>query len=119
MKKTGIRAFHELNILLAIMLCILFTCFLPATVKATPTSDKVSEVSVDNTLDSSQILFAGETSSNEPEGMLRINRNILLPALHIVLQTLYPQTNLLSNSPHSYPASKGDCGLHTILTKGP
>ncbi|MDX5435587.1 MAG: hypothetical protein LPK03_00220 [Pontibacter sp.] len=114
----GIQVIKKLNVLLAVLLCSVFAFALPVTVKAAPVWDTEQQENVGFSAENQLVLFAGEVSSGEPEAVLQLDKSLLTPILQI-LQKLYPKTIHTAPAPHSYPASKGDCGLHTILTKGP
>lgn len=119
MKITGMQVFGKLKILLAVLLCSVLAFAMPVTVKAAPTPDAAYQDNIDFTAENQLVLFAGEVSSGEPEAVLQLDKSLLTPILQVLLQRLYPQNTCKASAPHSYPASKGDCGLHTILTKGP
>ncbi|GAB3201166.1 hypothetical protein ABID22_003392 [Pontibacter aydingkolensis] len=119
MKSTGIQIYKKLNLLLAVLLCSMLAFTIPITVKAAPTSDTAYQDNVDYSAENQLVLFAGEVCSGEPEAVLQLDKSLLAPILQVLLQQLYPNLQNASPAPHSYPASKGDCGLHTILTKGP
>ncbi|MFD2513285.1 hypothetical protein ACFSRY_05360 [Pontibacter locisalis] len=117
MNVTGIQVFKKLNILLAVLLCSLFAFAIPVTTKAA--TDATHQESIHLAAESPLVLFAGEVSSGEPEAVLLLNKSLLTPILSAILVRLYPENANIAPAPHSFPASKGDCGLHTILTKGP
>jgi hypothetical protein len=119
MKTTGIKAIKKLHVLLAVLLCGVLAFAMPVPVHATPSDVTAQQDIVNLSNDSPLVLFAGEISSGEPEAVLQLDRSLLAPILQVLLQKLYPQAIHTAPAPHSYPASKGDCGLHTILTKGP
>ena len=119
MKTLGTQATKMLHVLLAVLLCSMMAFAMPVTVKAAPATDAAQQESVGHTSEHQQVLFAGEVSSGESEAVLQLDRSLLTPIIQFLLQNLYPYTPASSPAPHSYPASKGDCGLHTILTKGP
>ncbi|MDX5481884.1 MAG: hypothetical protein LPK07_09390 [Hymenobacteraceae bacterium] len=119
MKTTGIQVLKKLNVLLAVLLCGVLAFAMPVTVKAAPAQDAAPQEVTDLAAENQLVLFAGEVSSGEPEAVLQLDRSFLTPILQVLLQRLYPQATTTAPAPHSYPASKGDCGLHTILTKGP
>ena len=115
----GIQVVKKLHVLLAVLLCSVLAFAMPGTVKAVPATVVAQQESLDHTSEQQQVLFAGEVSSGESEGVLQLDRSLLTPILQVLLQQLYPLTSSTAPAAHSYPASKGDCGLHTILTKGP
>ncbi|MBC5992205.1 hypothetical protein [Pontibacter cellulosilyticus] len=92
---------------------------MPVTLKAAPVLDVSQQENVDFAAENQLVLFAGEVSSGEPEAVLQLDKSLLTPIFQVLLQQLYPSAQFTAPAPHSYPASKGDCGLHTILTKGP
>ncbi len=105
-----------MGLLLAVVLCSLFAV-------AAPVSAEVAPAPQSGTVKSAEqpafTLIAGSVVSGEVEGVLQLDRAPLTPLLQAFLHTLYPQPQDTAQAPHSFPASKGDCGLHTILTKGP
>ncbi|MHA6248263.1 hypothetical protein ACXYMU_10030 [Pontibacter sp. CAU 1760] len=108
-----------MNILLAILLCSVLVSAIPVTARAAQSPNVTQHDAIDLTLENQLVLFAGEVSSGVPEAVLQLDKSLLAPVLHVLLQRLYPQGQRSVPAPHSYPASKGDCGLHTVLTKGP
>ncbi|WP_439882745.1 hypothetical protein ACSX1A_06150 [Pontibacter sp. MBLB2868] len=119
MKTMGIQVVKKLHVLLAVLLCGVFAFAMPVTVKAAPTQHAAQQSVVDLAAAQQIVLFAGDVTSGAPEAVLQLDRSLLTPILQVLLQQLYPLTSSTAPAAHSYPASKGDCGLHSILTKGP
>ncbi|WP_276497056.1 hypothetical protein [Pontibacter litorisediminis] len=91
----------------------------PVSLKAAPALEAAQHEVVDLAAENQLVLFTGETSPGEPEAVMQLDKSLLTPILQVLLQRLYPLASNTVPAPHSYPASKGDSGLHTILTKGP
>lgn len=114
----GIALLKKLNVLLAALLCCMFSVVVPAPVHAAPSAEAAQQESIDLTAGNTLVLIAGQTSG-EAEAMLQLDRALLVPALQLMLQKLYYEVVCTAPAPHSFPASKGDCGLHIILAQGP
>ncbi|OKL40111.1 hypothetical protein [Pontibacter flavimaris] len=117
MKSVGIPLFKSITLLLAVLLCGILAFAVPATATAGPAAARQESTTFADK--APFILVAGEITSGEAEGMLQLDRSLLTQHLQFFLQRFYPNTRDTTQAPHSYPASKGDCGLHTILIKGP
>ncbi|WP_266202357.1 hypothetical protein [Pontibacter kalidii] len=117
MKSVGIPFLKSISLLLAVLLCGILAFAVPATVTAAPTAAQQESITFAD--QAPFILVAGEITSGEAEGVLQLDRSLLTPLLQFFLQHIYPQPQDTTLPTRSYQASKGDCGLHTILTKGP
>ena len=119
MKTTGIQLLKKLHVLLAAWLCCLLVIAIPVRLQATPTATAELQREIAQADDEDFLLVAGEVTSAEIQAVLLLDKFLLTPQYYALLHHLYPGTQ--SPLPASPPgaASKDDCGLHTILTKGP
>lgn len=62
---------------------------------------------------------AGEVSSGDSEAVLQFEEFLLAQIVQNLLQQNYPLHSGSTAVPAFYTFSKGDCGLNSILTKGP
>jgi hypothetical protein len=118
MKKAPLRVIYSIYLVLAVLLCSILM-LTPSNANANSISSVNQQESLYDNAEASQILFAGDIASGEVEGLIQLGKSQLLPFIKVYFQLLYPQSNTIGAAPNDYPASKGDCGLHTILTKGP
>lgn len=117
MKSVGIPLFKSITLLLPVLLCGILAFAVPATATAAPAAARQESINVAD--QAPFILVAGEITSGGAEGVLQLDRSLLAQHLQFFLQNIYPQPQDTILPIRSYQASKGDCGLHTILTKGP
>ncbi|WP_018478875.1 hypothetical protein [Pontibacter roseus] len=119
MKPTGRQVLTKLNVLLAVLLCSVLAYALPVAAQAAAHPEESVIQKRLNTADEAPlVLLAGKCTSGE-EGILQLDKSLLLPLFYSLLQKLYAGGPGTATAPNSYPASRGDCGLHTIFTKGP
>jgi len=119
MKITGIQFFKKLGMWLAMLLCSLLTAMQPVPLQAAPARQTVAAGTVSPSDQDPLTLFAGETNVAEALGVLQLDKDLLIPILHAFLDKSYPQFKTSGAVHGAFPASKGDSGLHTILTTGP
>lgn len=118
MESTGIQLFKKVNVLLAVLCCCVFTLAIPAPLQAAPPTDAAQVKSIGLAVENPLVVYVGNVSC-DPKDALLLERSLLTPVLLAWLQNLYPQNEVLAPTTRSFSASKDDCGLHTILTKGP
>ncbi len=118
MKKAGLRVLKSIHFGLAVLLCTLIM-LLPTVSSATPSPVISQQESLHEEDLAPAILFAGECAAGEMEGLSQLSKFQWAPCFKAYLLLLYPRSATSGAAPNDYPASKGDCGLHTILTKGP
>jgi hypothetical protein len=119
MKLTGIQVFKKLNILLAALLCSILAIALPVDLKAEPTIPADQQQLTNHTEEIPLLFVAGDATPGEAKGILQLDKTLLTPLLYALLLQLYPHPQDTVPSPQTYAATKSDCGLHTILIKGP
>ena len=108
----------KLKVLLAVMLCSMLAIAIPVSLQAAPTEAADQQRQIEHAEDAS-LLLAEEVNSGEVEAVLILDKSLLTPLFYSLLQHLYPNSLGTSPAPLPCPASKDDCGLHNILTKGP
>ncbi len=94
---------------------------LPNVVNANPSATPAAQQEIlynDNSYDSHEFV-AGNITSGEVEGFIQVNKSQVIPFVKVYFKLLYLKSVTSGTAPVDYPATKGDCGLHTILTKGP
>lgn len=121
MKRVEIQVPKKQRAVYATLFLSFFILFLTTTLQAEPFN---KHLTVNNSIVKQDqandlILFAGEVSSGEPEAVLQFYKTSFLPLLRAYLHTLFSESNNIVAAPIDFQSSKGDCGLHTILTKGP
>lgn len=99
-------------------MCSILLFALPASANIAPTLSNSQHQEVTTADQPSLTLFAGEVAGAS-EGVLQLDKLALPAFIAAFLKVYYPQTTKLATAPNDFPASRGDCGLHTILTKGP
>ena len=119
MKLTGIQLLKKVNVLLAVLLCCVLAFSMPVPVKAAAKSYTTQQPSIESDTENPLDLYAGKVCAGETEAVLLLGKSLLTPVMQAILQHLYPNSNAAAPAPFSFPATKGDSGLHTILTKGP
>lgn len=119
MKTTGAQLLQKLNVLLAVLLCSVLAFAQPVTAQPASKSGELHQYSLNDTKEAPPALLAGHFISGEALGASQIDKSLLFPLICSLLHKLYLVSNGAAPAPHSYPASRGDCGLHTILIKGP
>lgn len=119
MKTTGAQLFRKLNVLLAILLCSVLAFVQPVTAQAASHPDAVLQQSLDVAEKAPLVLLGGHFISGEALGVPQLERALLAPLVSSLLHRLYPIDKGAAPSPHASSVSKDDCGLYTILTKGP
>lgn len=113
----GASFLKKLSVLLALLLCTVLTFALPVVTHAAPSKEAKQTLSVAS--DVSLVLTAGEVSSGDTKGVLQLDKAQLGRLFRTLLRQLYPQYAAFPAVPAFYAFSKTNCGLHSILTKGP
>ncbi|WP_439882545.1 hypothetical protein ACSX1A_05120 [Pontibacter sp. MBLB2868] len=115
----GILLNNKLYTLLAVLLCCaLGFCFPIATQAATPPSQNIIQSS-DNDEMAPFAVAPDEDAAVDVDAILQLKKNSLVPFFQTVLGYLYPPQQVKNVMPGEAPFSKGDCGRHSCLTKGP
>jgi hypothetical protein len=118
MKTTGAQLLQKLNVLLAVLLCSVLAFAQPVTAQPASKSGELHLYSLNDTDEAPLTLLAGHFISGESLGASQVDKSLLFPLVCSLLHKLYSAGNGAAPAPHSYPASRGDCGLHSILIKG-
>lgn len=115
----GASFFKKLYVLLAVLLCSVLTIAMPVAAQAASpnTVMHVPQVEEDDALPFQ--LIAGEVSPGDAEAVLQLDKAFLNQVFQDLLQHVYPEYSGGAAVPAFYSFSRRDCGLHTILTKGP
>lgn len=116
----GTSFFKKLSVVLAMVLCWVLALSMPAVSYAVVPS--VSAVPAAQVAAEDELPFAvtaGEVSAGDTKGVLQLERHQPAQLTHSLLQQIYTAHASSPAVPAFYAFSKMDCGLHSILTKGP
>ncbi|SIT81873.1 hypothetical protein [Pontibacter indicus] len=120
MKTTVAQVLKKLNVLLTILLCGVLTIALPATVQANNLPKRLFQESTNTVEEAPLAFFLGDYTPGEVVGLPQLERSLLAPLFYLLLQKIYPNgKGAIPAVVHASSASKDDCGLYIIQTKGP
>lgn len=119
MKTTVAQVLKKLNVLLTILLCGVLTIALPATVQANNLPEGLYQESTNTVEEAPLAFFLGDYTPGEVVGLPQLERSLLTPLFYLLPQKNYPNGKGAIPAPHASAASKDDCGLYIIQTKGP
>ena len=116
----GTSFFEKLSVLLVMMLCCTLTLSMPVVSYAAEPSG--SAVPTDRIAAEDALPFtvtAGEVSAGDTKAVLQLEKYLLAQPVHSLFRQIYPAYASSPAVPAFYAFSKRDCGLNSILTKGP
>ncbi|WP_162055021.1 hypothetical protein [Pontibacter pamirensis] len=115
----GASCLKKLYVLLAVLLCSVLTLAVPVVSQAASPDIVASTLQVDADNESPFQLTAGDVSPGDAEAVLQLDKSPLSQVFQNLLQQKYPEQADAPAVPSFYSFSRRDCGLYTILTKGP
>lgn len=105
--------------LLAVLLCSVSIIAMPVVAEAASPATETQSPDRSADDDSPSQLTAGDVSPGEAEAVLQLDKAVINQVLQNLLQHAYPKHSGSPAVPAFYSFSRRDCGLYTILTKGP
>ncbi|WP_161888686.1 hypothetical protein [Pontibacter russatus] len=119
MVTTGTSFFEKLSVVLALVLCAFLTLSMPAVSYASPAGSGAPAAQVAAEDELPFAVTAGEVAAGDAKGVLQLERAPLVQLTSSLLRQVHTAHASSPAVPAFYAFSKMDCGLHSILTKGP
>jgi len=114
----------KLSVLLGVVFCCMLLVAKPfglyaAGIHASPSPAAAESSYMGESADLPFAVETGEVSSGDPEAVLQLDQILLAQSVHSLLRPRYPVGSGSPAVPAFYAFPKSNCGLHSILTKGP